>query len=121
MGKARNREADSQRSRLQSVEAVRLGPLGFVLWAFPWVEGVLAGHDGPEAWQTDAMGEIGRQLRANAQGKKGGPVRIRATPSRSATTDCVTPGRTGSGVPADRPRPTPARRRQATSIPRSGP
>ncbi len=76
MAKARNKEADTQRLRLQSLEAVRLDPLGFVRWAFPWGEGVLAGHDGPEAWQTDVLGEIGRQLRANAQGEKSGPVRI---------------------------------------------
>ncbi|MDP1752560.1 MAG: terminase [Reyranella sp.] len=76
MAKARTKEADTQRLRLQSVEAVRLDPLGFVRWAFPWGDGPLAGHDGPEAWQADVLREIGRQLRANAQGERSGPVRI---------------------------------------------
>ena len=70
MAKAENKEADSQRLRLQSVEVVRLDPLGFVRWAFPWGNGPLAGHDGPEARQMDVLGNIGRQLRANAHGKK---------------------------------------------------
>ena len=46
MAKVRNREGDSQRLRLRSVEAARLDPLGFVRWAFPGGEGVVAGHDG---------------------------------------------------------------------------
>ena len=72
----RTREIDTQRQRLQAVEALRQDPLGFVRWAFPWGEGPLAGHDGPEAWQADVLDEIGRQLRANARGEGSGPVRI---------------------------------------------
>ncbi|MDP1966465.1 MAG: terminase, partial [Reyranella sp.] len=71
MAKPRNKEADIQRTRLQNLEELRLDPLGFVRWAFPWGEGPLAGHDGPEAWQASVLEEIGDQLEA-----KSGPVRI---------------------------------------------
>ena len=67
----RNKEADLQRERLIRVERYRQDPLGFVRWAFPWGEGPLAGHDGPEQWQADVLREIERQLEA-----KSGPVRI---------------------------------------------
>ena len=67
---ARKQEA-IQRTRLQCLQDTRWDPLGFVRWAFPWGEGALAGHDGPEAWQADILREVGDKLRA---GK--GPVRI---------------------------------------------
>ncbi|MDP2332845.1 MAG: terminase, partial [Reyranella sp.] len=71
MARARNKAADLQRDRLIRVERYRQDPLGFVTWAFPWGEGPLAGHDGPEAWQADVLREIGRQLEVGE-----GPVRI---------------------------------------------
>ncbi|MEI7876063.1 MAG: terminase [Alphaproteobacteria bacterium] len=71
MPRAKSKEADTQRLRLQNIEALRQDPLGFVRWAFPWGEGPLAGHDGPEAWQADVLREIRQQLRARS-----GPVRV---------------------------------------------
>ena len=38
-------------------------PLGFVLYAFPWGEGDLAGR-APEAWQVEWLQEIGQDLKA---------------------------------------------------------
>ena len=38
-------------------------PLGFVLWAFDWGEGELAGHEGPDGWQIDILTEIGNGLK----------------------------------------------------------
>ena len=71
MAKARTKEADTQRERLQNLEEMRHDPLGFVRWAFPWGEGPLIGHDGPEDWQAAVLDQIGEQLQA-----KTGPVRI---------------------------------------------
>ena len=71
MARARTKEADTQRTRLQKIEQVRNDPLGFVRWAFPWGHGPLIGHDGPEDWQAAVLDQIGEQLQA-----KSGPVRI---------------------------------------------
>ncbi len=38
-------------------------PLGFVLYAFEWGSGELAGHAGPRSWQRDVLTEIGQRLR----------------------------------------------------------
>lgn len=38
-------------------------PLAWVYWAFPWGEGELAGHAGPEDWQVRLLSEVGRGLR----------------------------------------------------------
>lgn len=40
-------------------------PLGWVMWAFDWGHGDLAGFDGPDQWQIDELEELGRQIRAN--------------------------------------------------------
>lgn len=34
-------------------------PLGFVRYAFPWGEGELAGHNGPDEWQAALLRDIG--------------------------------------------------------------
>src|SRR6185295_8272306 len=40
-------------------------PLGFVLACFPWGEGgPLEKQPGPDAWQIEALEDIGRQVRA---------------------------------------------------------
>jgi hypothetical protein len=39
-------------------------PLRFVLFAFPWGEGELAEHDGPDEWQRSTLTEIGEALEA---------------------------------------------------------
>ncbi|MFH1091634.1 MAG: terminase, partial [Pseudomonadota bacterium] len=35
-------------------------PLGFVHYVFPWGEGALEGHAGPDSWQEDVLNELGR-------------------------------------------------------------
>jgi hypothetical protein len=37
-------------------------PLGFVLFAFPWGTGSLAGYDGPDTWQAELLDEVGREV-----------------------------------------------------------
>lgn len=41
-----------------------LDPHGWVLHAFPWGEGELAGCRGPDAWQAEQLDAIGEKLRA---------------------------------------------------------
>ncbi len=43
-----------------------LDPWGWVLYAFPWGEGELAGHSGPDAWQKEILIGIGQKLREAA-------------------------------------------------------
>ena len=38
-------------------------PLGYVLWAYPWGEGVLHGLKGPRKWQRKFLRELGEELR----------------------------------------------------------
>lgn len=39
-------------------------PYGFVLYSFPWGEGELADHEGPDEWQTLQLKRIGEKLKA---------------------------------------------------------
>lgn len=41
-------------------------PLGFVHWAFPWGEGELTGHEGPDTWQADTLELITERVRGGA-------------------------------------------------------
>ena len=41
-----------------------LDPYGWVLFAFGWGKGELAGFDGPDQWQREQLEEIGAKLRA---------------------------------------------------------
>ena len=40
-------------------------PLGFVMYAFPWGEGDLAGFDGPDDWQREFLEDWGEAIRTN--------------------------------------------------------
>lgn len=56
---------DSLESTLNSLMAKYVyDPLGFVKNMFPWGEGVLKGHTGPDKWQTDILNEIGKQAKS---------------------------------------------------------
>ena len=41
-------------------------PYGWVMWAFDWGHGELAGFDGPDDWQRDTLVKIGEKIRENA-------------------------------------------------------
>lgn len=41
-------------------------PLQFVQVAFPWGEGELEGHEGPDVWATEVLTHIGERLQAGA-------------------------------------------------------
>jgi hypothetical protein len=51
-----------------TAEAARFthDPAGFVLWAFPWGEGELAGQNGPRQWQGEILRAIGERLKSGA-------------------------------------------------------
>src|SRR5262249_51245242 len=51
---ARDPEADL----LDEIAAYDHDPLGFVEFVFPWGEGELVGHDGPDEWQRDILGAV---------------------------------------------------------------
>ena len=38
-------------------------PLGFVYWGFPWGEGILQGHDGPDDWQIKFLTRWGNMIK----------------------------------------------------------
>ena len=37
-------------------------PLGFVKYVFPWGEGDLEGHTGPDTWQEELLKDVGRHI-----------------------------------------------------------
>ena len=49
-------------------------PLGFVLGAFDWGHGDLAGEEGPDVWQADALRTLGEELRRAH--REGGAIRL---------------------------------------------
>lgn len=52
----------TEEALFQDIASFYNDPLGFVLYAFPWGQGVLKGHDGPDKWQRELLEEIGSQL-----------------------------------------------------------
>lgn len=47
----------------EDVAAFYLDPYGFVLYAFDWGKGELAGHEGPDKWQTRFLKDIRDRLK----------------------------------------------------------
>ena len=43
---------------IESVGRFTDDPLGYVLFAYPWGQGELRGHDGPDDWQTEVLGWV---------------------------------------------------------------
>jgi hypothetical protein len=50
--------SDPEAELVEQIASFDRDPLGFVMFAFPWGEGELAGHDGPLQWQKDILGAI---------------------------------------------------------------
>lgn len=65
-----NNALDINSQLIKACEQFVYDPLGFVLWAYPWGEGVLKGYDGPDKWQADFLIEYGKAL------ESGQPVRM---------------------------------------------
>lgn len=51
-------EREFQDAVVEDVAKFHADPLGFVLYAFPWGEGELADHAGPDDWQRDVLTKI---------------------------------------------------------------
>ena len=47
----------------RKVAALHDDPLTFVKLVFPWGEGDLEGHTGPDAWQAELLEDVGRHMR----------------------------------------------------------
>lgn len=43
-------------------------PLGFVYYAFPWGEGELSGHDGPDTWQAEQLVRVAQSIKTDPLG-----------------------------------------------------
>lgn len=54
-----SKPSDPEGELVEAIAAYDHDPLGFVLFAFEWGEGELAGHDGPLEWQRDVLVSIG--------------------------------------------------------------
>jgi hypothetical protein len=51
--------SNSERTRLErAIASIRHDPLAFVLFAFPWGTGELAGHEGPDTWQQEILAAV---------------------------------------------------------------
>ncbi len=56
-------------------QSFALDPYGWVLHAFAWGQGELAGCCGPDAWQREQLEEIGRQIAEKCAERQGAVVR----------------------------------------------
>ena len=54
--------SDKLRELIGDLGALSRDPLRFVLYAFPWGEGTLAGFDGPDEWQKDVLCSVRDKL-----------------------------------------------------------
>lgn len=62
MTEALRRPLDPELQLFEEIAAFERDPLGFVLFAFEWGTGELAGHDGPMEWQANILRAIGDGL-----------------------------------------------------------
>src|ERR1700676_60641 len=53
---------DPETELVETIAAFDHNPLGFVMFAFEWGQGELAGHTGPLDWQREILTEIGNSL-----------------------------------------------------------
>jgi hypothetical protein len=60
------KQSELEQQIIDEIAAFQHDPLGFVLFSFPWGEGELKGHDGPDDWQREELERISEQLRAGA-------------------------------------------------------
>lgn len=60
-----SREVVEAEVLFRKAASFRNDPLGFVLWAYPWgkVGGPLEQYAGPDEWQTDFLGELGKEVK----------------------------------------------------------
>lgn len=65
-----NSQQDIDNQLISACEQFVFDPLSFVLFAYPWGEGILKGETGPDEWQTKFLLEYGEALRS------GKPVRM---------------------------------------------
>jgi len=64
---AHNQEQQLEDQLVEDIAGFTHDPLGFVLYAFDWGNGELAAFpDGPDAWATEVLDEIGQKLRSGA-------------------------------------------------------
>jgi hypothetical protein len=66
MGKSDASEEDvkAEEDLLEAMVGFRHDPLGHVLYTYPWGEGELLEHEGPDDWQREILAEVGDLLRA---------------------------------------------------------
>lgn len=57
---------DLERELVEAIAGFEHDPLGYVLFAFEWGHGELAGKKGPRKWQREVLESIGQKLRAGA-------------------------------------------------------
>jgi len=69
--KLQTRNSKAHRQLAADLAGYAFDPYGWVLYAFPWGEGELAGFAGPDRWQCEQLEAIGAKLR-------GGPGRLAA-------------------------------------------
>ena len=58
---------DLEQDLIDDIAGFTHNPLGYVHYAYPWNEGELEGHVGPEKWQEEVLGYIGERLQYGAK------------------------------------------------------
>ncbi|HEY0909830.1 MAG TPA: terminase [Bradyrhizobium sp.] len=57
-----SKPSDPEAELVDAIAGFDHDPLGFVMFAFEWGQGELAGHEGPLDWQREILSEIGKDL-----------------------------------------------------------
>lgn len=57
---------NSEAELVRKMESFYDDPLGFVIYSFPWGEGILKGEDGPDTWQVEVLETIRNEIRLRA-------------------------------------------------------
>lgn len=57
-------EKTAQELFTEDMASFSADPLGWVKYSFPWGQGELKDHDGPDEWQTKILTEVGQKLTA---------------------------------------------------------
>lgn len=57
-------KVDSEAILAEKMMSFAADPLGWVLWTFPWGEGILEEEDGPRTWQASVLDDVGKAIRS---------------------------------------------------------
>lgn len=80
--KLQTRRSKAHRNLAADLAEYDFDPYGWVLYAFPWGEGELAGVGGPVTWQREQLEAIGAKLRGGPAASRSAEIMVAVPPPR---------------------------------------